>query len=141
LIFSPRSNFESTERHLTGGPLPVSLTTQVLDNAMYRPLVGTPRRPEWLLVANRFGQDQFREIQGQMMYRSVFESVFQPASAAAQSCAKYNTDLAGKNHPKSNRHVSCASCGRAEEVQGMHKKCSACRAVYYCSKTCQKVKP
>ena len=73
------------------------------------------------------------------MYRSVFESVFQPASAAAQSCAKYNTDLAGRNHPKSDRHVSCASCGRVEEVQGKHKRCSACKAVYYCSETCQKV--
>lgn len=74
-----------------------------------------------------------------MMFRSVFESVFQPASAAADACAKYNTDASGSNHPKSTQDVSCASCGRREEVQGKHKKCGACRAVFYCSQTSQKV--
>ena len=58
----------------------------VLDNAMWKPDNGRPRRPEWILVANRFGKKHYTTIQKQLWLRCVEECVFQDRLAAEESC-------------------------------------------------------
>ena len=105
--------------------------TLVLDNCMWAPLNGRPRRPAWVLVAHRFGKKNHATVQQQLWFRCVTECIFQPRSSAQFACDYYNTSLKG---------LYCQHCG-AKERGGQKKllQCAKCKSAHYCSIECQRL--
>lgn len=106
--------------------------TLVLDNCMWAPLNGLPRRPAWVLVAHRFGKKNHATIQQQLYFRCVTECNLQPRSAAQVACDEYNTSLKG---------VYCHHCGVKDGRGGQKKlqQCAKCKSAHYCSSECQRL--
>ena len=96
------------------------------------------RRPECVLFANRWGQQNFEEMRQQLLLRGITRVELQSCDSAEMGAVKFGADPDGLNFKSDRRGTTCACCAKVATVNKQFSQCAACKTVHYCSRECQK---